>query len=186
MIRGRMVYIGSPAAMKRGMPKVMKESLSEAGGLWHRRYLPEHFRPGAASKYRYAPRTGRYVDRKARGGPRPRYTRKRKKNRRFKMPSIFRRNVPRKMDPHALVYRGDLKRELTRRAALSGTSKRIRVVMDVGGAWYGAAHFKKRNAPDMPSEVTAITRAEERRIGKIVEQFAARKLNEIKTRETRA
>jgi hypothetical protein len=187
MIKGRMVYIGGPAQMKRGWPKVMKESLQEAGGLWHRRYLPEHFRPGAAGKYGYAPRLARYVDRKSRDGPLPKYRqqRRRRKSRRLTAPT-FRRFQPRKRDPRALVYRGDLKRELTRRATLAGTSKRVRVVMDVGGAWYGAAHFKKRNAPNMAVEVTATLPAEERRIAKVVEQFAARNLSAIKTRETRA
>ena len=94
--------------------------------------------------------------------------------------------MSRKIDPNALVFRGDLKRELTRRATLSGTSKRIRVVMDVGGAWYGAAHFRTKNAPDMASEITAILQSEEDRIAKVVEQYATRKLNEVKTQETRA
>ncbi|HUV11131.1 MAG TPA: hypothetical protein VMX12_09140 [Acidimicrobiia bacterium] len=187
MIKGRMVYIGGPAAMKRGWPKIMKEALSDAGGLWHRRYLPEHFRAGASTKYGFAPRLSTYVNRKARNkSKRPRYTVKPKGQRRAKMASTRRRNMSRKIDPNALVYRGDLKRELTRRATLSGTSKRIRVVMDVGGAWYGTAFFKKKNAPDMASEVTAILQSEEDRIAKVVEQYATRKLNAIKTQETRA
>ncbi len=185
MIRGRMIYVGGPLAMKRGWPKIMKEALSEAAGLWHRRYLPEHFRPGASSKYGYADRSAAYVDRKSRRRSRPLLRRKSRRNKTRTGPGVG-GPAPRKRDPNALVFRGDLKRELTRRAVLSGSSKRVRVVMDVGGAWYGAARFLRRpNAPNMPSEITAITPAEERRIVKIIEQFAARKLESIKTQETR-
>jgi len=186
MIKGRMVYIGGPKAMKRGMSKIMKASLSEAGGLWHKRYLPEHFRAGASSKYGYALRGAKYVERKSSGKARVRYKRKPRRGRTVRTAGARRRNTAKRVDSNALSYRGDLKRELTRRAVLSGTSKRIRVVMDVGGAWYGAAHFKKRNAPDLASEVTSILQSEEKRIARVVEQYAERELNKIKTRETRA
>ena len=153
-----MVYIGGPSAMKRGMPKILKEALQDAGGLWHRRYLPLHFHAGAGNKYKYKPRTRPYLRRKQKqqGHRRP------------------------------LEFSGDLKRELTRKAALSGSSKRVRVVMDTGRAWYATRNWKTRGTmPDMPTEITATTNAEVKKLARIVEAVVERKLNAIETRETR-
>ena len=159
MMKGHVVYIGGPRAMKRGLPKIVKQALSEAGGLWHRRYLPMHFHAGAGNRYKYAPRTRKYLRRKQRlkGHRRP------------------------------LEFSGDLKRELTRKATLSGTSKRVRVVMDPGRAWYATRKWTSRTTmPDMPTEITATTRREEQKIARVVEVLTARRLNEVKTRESRA
>jgi hypothetical protein len=158
MIKGRMVYIGGPSAMKRGIGKIVKEALQDAGGLWHRRYLPMHFQPGAGNKYKYQPRTRAYL----------RHKQKRKGHRR------------------PLEFSGDLKRELTRKAALSGSSKRVRVVMDTGPAWYATRKWVTRTSmPDMPSEITQTTNAEVKKLARIAEVVTARRLNEIKTRETK-
>jgi hypothetical protein len=157
MIRGSMVYIGSPRALKRGFGKVIKESLQEAGMLWHRRYLPDHFRRGAASKYGYQKRTADYMKRKAR----------------------------RKGHQAPLVFSGDLKRTVTRTAHVGGTSKQVKVSMPA--PWYATRNWKTRGTmPDMPKEITKSTDAQVRRLARIVEVLSERKLGEIQTRETRA
>ena len=158
MIKGRMVYIGGPKAMKASLRPIVKEALQDMGALWHRRYLPQHFRPGAASKYGYQPRSAAYMKRKA----------------------------SRKRHQRPLEFSGDYKREVSRKAVLSGTSKRVRVVMDVGPAWYATRTWKTRRAPDIPAETTATTPTEVKRLARIGEQFTERKLNAIQTRETRA
>jgi len=159
MLKGRMIIIGGPKAMKRGMAPIVKEALQEAGASWHMNELPRHFRVGAGSRYGYQPRTRKYQSYKRfkRGHQRP------------------------------LEFTGDLKREVTRRAAISGTSKRVRVVMDTGRAWYATRNWKTRGTmPDMPTELTATTKAEEKRVARIAERLIERKLNAIQTRETRA
>ena len=157
MIRGTMIYIGSPKAMKRGLGKIVKEAMQEAGALWHRRYLPEHFRQGAASKYGYQKRTSAYMKRKARyqGHQRP------------------------------LEFKGDLKREATRMAHITGTSKRVTVNVSV--PWYVNRAWKTRSSmPDLEKELTKATSGEERRLARVVEQLSTRKLDQVQTRETRA
>ena len=157
MIAGRMVVVGSPAAMKRGMGPIVKDALQEAGGLWHRRYLRRHFETGAAGRYHYERRrSDKYKRRKRRmkGHTRP------------------------------LEFSGDLKRQALRMAEISGTSKRARVKVSV--PWYVTARMTRRRMPDMAKELTATTRAEVGRLARVIEQIAERKLNQIQTRETRS
>jgi hypothetical protein len=157
MIRGSMVYIGSPKALKRGFGKVIKESMQEAGMLWHRRYLPDHFRSGSASKYGYQKRTAKYMKRKAH----------------------------KKGHQTPLVFSGDLKRSATRMAHVGGTSKQVKVSMDA--PWYATRSWKTRGTmPDMSKEMTKTTDDQVRRLARIVEALSERKLGEIQTRETRA
>lgn len=57
-----------PRGMKRRYKDVRNHALREAGSLWWRKVLPEHFRSGAESKYRYKKRTPGYLRRKRREG----------------------------------------------------------------------------------------------------------------------
>ena len=157
MIKGRMVYIGSPKAMKRGMPKVVQESMKAAGALWHRQDLPRHFDSTASNRYGYKARTSKYLTRKRR---------------------VKGHNRP-------LEYSGELKRAVTRMARITGSRLTVRVSMDVGQAWYATRNWVTRaSMPDMPRELTAITNDEERVLARFVEQEAERQLNEIQDRET--
>jgi hypothetical protein len=156
MIRGSMVYIGSPKSMKRGLGKIVKESLQEAGALWHRRDFPKHFGPAAAGRYRFEKRSDAY----------------RKRKRRFRS------------HDYPLEFKGDLKRQATRMAQISGTSKRVTVKLSV--PWYVAASRRRPGMPDMAKEMTQATDSEVRRLARVVEASATRKLDQIQTRETRA
>lgn len=161
MINGSITYIGGPKSMKRGLAPILKEALQDAGGLWHRRYLPMHFKEGSGNKYKYKPRTQKYM----------RYKRKKMGHRR------------------PLEFTGTLRRETTRMATISGSSKRMSVTMSVGmsKAWYAGVKYKSRGTmPDLAKELTTVTRAETKKLAKVIEITIARKLNAIQTRESRA
>lgn len=58
-------------ATERDRREVLKSAWGDLGLHWHQEYLPRHFKPGAASRYGYRPRTAGYLRRKlrmARGG----------------------------------------------------------------------------------------------------------------------
>jgi hypothetical protein len=157
MMKGRMVFIGGPKQMKRGLGKVIKESMAEGAGLWHRRYLPMHFKQGAGRRYRYQPRTRPYLrhKRKKHGHSRP------------------------------LEFSGELRREVTRRATITGTSRRARVTMDTGQAWYATRKWKNRaTMPDMEAEITKTTNREVKKIAHVIEAVVERRLNGMTDRET--
>ena len=157
MIKGRMLMIASPKVMIRGLAKIFLEAMQEAGLRWHRDTLPKHFEPGASTRYQYESRTRAYRRRKQRlkGHGRP------------------------------LEWSGTLKRAVTRMAQVTGSKQTVRVKMDTGAAWYATARIRKHKMPDIPGELTKVTRDEERRMARLMERVVADGLNRIKTRETR-
>jgi hypothetical protein len=54
--------------MRRAYKEVRDAALREAAEYWVRELLPEHFRPGAEARYRYARRTEAHLRRKRREG----------------------------------------------------------------------------------------------------------------------
>lgn len=57
-----------PARMRKAYRGIRDEALREAGTFWAENILPEHFKAGAESKYRYAARTEQHMRRKRREG----------------------------------------------------------------------------------------------------------------------
>ncbi len=57
---------GWPALKKGDINKAMKEAYRRMGLYWVGAFLEKHFDPGAAARYGYEPRTGRYLRRKKR------------------------------------------------------------------------------------------------------------------------
>jgi hypothetical protein len=60
----RITYEPPPGQYARRLPAITKDVLREAAEYWHSDILPEHFQPGAAEKYGYAPRTQAHKRRK--------------------------------------------------------------------------------------------------------------------------
>lgn len=102
MIRGTVVIQASPRGMAKQFRNLVKEGLQDlVSNVWHRLILPGHFEPSAKRKYKYAPRSVKYLRYKA------------------------------KKKPMAgpLEFSGRSKEMLTRKIRVSGTAKRARGVM---------------------------------------------------------
>lgn len=92
-------------ASVRDRREVLRAAYSDAGLKWHQEYLPRHFKPSAAARYGYKPRSAGYLKRKERkaieGGRSP------------------------------LVFSGLLRRSVTALAVIRGFPSRFRVEMEV-------------------------------------------------------
>ncbi len=150
----QVTYIGDFVEMKRGMRRFTKEALQLAVRFWHRRYLKEHFKVGAAGKYGYRQRGERYrrTKRKALGHSAP------------------------------LVWSGATRRAAKRFIRTSGTSRRGVGEMQV--PWYVRMIPTGRKAPILGRELTTTTTAEVKRIAEFVAVETGKRLNNIKTRRT--
>lgn len=64
------LFLGwDPAKKIAGARAAVKEALLLGIQFWHKRFLPEHFRPGASGRYGYRQRSGDYLKRKAKDKP---------------------------------------------------------------------------------------------------------------------
>jgi hypothetical protein len=52
----------------RAMDRIAKQLHYELGEMWHREFLPRHFEPGAANRYKYKRRGRKYEEQKERKG----------------------------------------------------------------------------------------------------------------------
>ena len=108
MIRGEIIYIGSPTALAKNTGNATKAALMATGRFWHRVILPAHFEPQAKHTYQYQQRDEAYQKRKlARVG----------------------HNID-------LLFSGESKRDLTARRQLSGTSKLVRISLSAPKHFY--------------------------------------------------
>jgi len=101
MIRGTVVIEGSPKEMAKEFGQLVKAGLIWLVNNWHRKILPHHFKPAAKQRYKYAPRTVKYLRYKAKRRPMA----------------------------GPLEFSGQSKKMLTRMIRVSGTRKRARGVM---------------------------------------------------------
>jgi hypothetical protein len=65
-IRVGLLLEGAAAIGRRDLAEMGRQSYAAAAELWLGTMLPNHFRPGASSKYRYRPRTAKYLRTKRR------------------------------------------------------------------------------------------------------------------------
>jgi len=154
MYRSTITWVGSPEHTLAEFRRAVKPELAWIGGHWHSRYLPGHFEPAAAGKYRYKRRGKQYLIDKERavGHTRP------------------------------LDYTGDMKAMLTRMARISATSKGAKVAMT--GPRYLYAFRKDLAQPDKAAEVTATTKAEATAFAQLLDQRLTRRLNGVTTTQT--
>jgi hypothetical protein len=152
-LRGHIQYVNSPRSMKKELRPAVKSELQETISFWHSRYLREHFKTSAVSKYRYDKRSANYQKRKARvkGHQKP------------------------------LVWSGELEKKSKRAIRLGGTSKRATGTMDVPPYTYKY----HANQPHKAAELTAVTDKEIRNMAGYMQAKLVRKLNRLKTKETR-
>lgn len=149
-LSGQVTLSGWPAKPRRGMAMAMKSTLIGGALAWHRRFLPMHFRSGAASKYGYKRRSKRYITRK----------------------------VKKVGTAAPLYFTGLLRRQVRRTPRQSGTAKRGRIAMTV--PWYAGLKIRTRNAPDIRAEILKIVRSEENRLVRAMETKLAEALNRVR------
>lgn len=126
--RGTITYTGMDALKPQELRRAVKQQLQAVADAWHSNILPRHFKRGAKQRYGYQERKASYNKRKEK-----RYGHRR-----------------------PLEYTGQLKRQVLRKARISGTSKRATVSMDAPRYMYQY----KPGAPDKAAEITAVTQDE--------------------------
>lgn len=124
-------------ATVRDKREVLRAAWADAGLKWHQEYLPRHFKPGAAFRYGYRPRTNKYLARKVRdarvgkateGGTTP------------------------------LVYSGLFKRSVTGLATVRGFPSRFTVYMNAPS--YVPQKSRDQKQPPLAEEVTRMVPSE--------------------------
>jgi len=125
------------------------EALKQAVRSWHSSTAPLHFKPGAARKYGYQPRSKKYQNYKNRLGKGP------------------------------LIFSGNAKRQLLRVIRPIGTKGHVKgkfvTSPSVRYFW-----MQKRGDPPKGKELIAVTKSEERALGKNVEEMTIKYLEAIK------
>jgi len=112
--------------------QAVKATMQEIGLFWHRRFLPEHFKPGAAAKYGYHTRQDKWKKRKL-------------------------RETGKDVD---LVFKGKMRDMMVSFARVSGSAKRVRIEMQ--GPEYVYYHNKGREATRItPAEEVELRRMAE-------------------------
>lgn len=147
--RWTMTWPRSPSKWTAGLREAMKGILEEIGQLWHTTMLPKHFTPSARQEYRYARRNADYLVRKQDLDP--------AEMRPF---ALSQRSVD-------LVLTGKLYEMATGGGQIKGTSKSVRVGMEV--PWYVRKGGMGRAGPDMHRELTMVSNAEAREMYQYVD-----------------
>ena len=154
MIRGTITFTGHAKVLAKDMRAAVKASLAEIAEHWHARTLPGHFETSAESRYHYQARS-------------PSYTRS--KTRRFG-------------HRRPLVFRGELKRQVTRMARVTSTAKGARVTLR--GPKHLHATRRDFGQPDKAAELTAVTTTEVERMARLLDRLVTRRLNANTSKET--
>jgi len=124
-------------ATERDKREVLRAAWADAGLKWHQEYLPRHFKPGAASRYGYRPRSAAYLKRKAGDARRGR--------------AIEGGTTP-------LVYSGLFKRSVTSLATIRGFPSRFTVYMDAPS--YVPQKQRTTTQPPLAQEATKLVPSE--------------------------
>ena len=96
MLRGHIIYKGSPEVKAKAFRGIVKEGMREILDFWHNKYLPKHFTKAGAREYKYEDRSSTHMKKKIK--------------------------YYRHADP--LVYTGDMKKMLKQMLFISGTAKK--------------------------------------------------------------
>lgn len=151
-IKGSITYTGMDAVKPAELRRAVKAELQKTVEDWHENILPRHFARGAKQRYGYQDRSDKYNrwKRKKFGHSRP------------------------------LEKTGQLKRQVLRRARISGTSKRATVTMDAPRYMYQY----KPDQPDKAGEITAVTNDEVQSMALSLDRNLGIRLNGNKRKET--
>ncbi len=147
MLSATVKYRKPKAFSRKHITAAVKAALGAVGLDWHRKTLPDHFKPGAESRYRYQRRTPKHLADKLKqfGHQRP------------------------------LVFTGTLAAEVQRLARITSTGKGVRVVMK--GPKYLYMRRRDQKQPDKAKELTATTRKELTGIGRSLHDRLKRSLS---------
>ena len=149
-IKTTITYTRSPELLVREFRKVVKATLKDTGTLWHKKFLPWHFKEFAGAKYGYRKRSSSYAKKKLRlrGHRNP------------------------------LVWSGRMQRELMRRRQLTGTAKAVRVRMT--GPPYLKYHNKPRELTAITEkEAQALAQALHDQTTQAIRQLKERRTVEV-------
>ncbi len=133
-----------------------KSTYAAMGAKWHADFLPLHFEPFSASKYRYQPRTPRYLTRKATKAQRD--------------PRI------KKGGKVANVYTGLLEESMKRFADIKAYPSRVSVRMR--GPRYITMRRYQSNQPDKAAEILTIIDSERRTLIKVGQETLRARLQQ--------
>jgi len=162
-VRGEIHYVGSPESTLRQLRPTVKTHLKAIGSLWHKEFLPRHFRRGAQRRYGYQRRSQRYLKRKQRAAERG--------------------MIPRSSLGKPLVFTGVSEEQISRRSDITSTSKRARVKMSAPKHFF--QHRKDYGQSDKVEEVTRIVEQEATAMAKELSDAIAATLNENQETEVK-
>lgn len=153
--RGEIRWRGHPSAAPKLMRAAVKKQMVGVIDTWHEDMLPEHFKIGASTKYRYKDRSPKYLAAK-------------------------RKYAKGQQD---LVWSGELKRQVESRIDISTTSKGGRGTMK--GPAYLHRHRKRYNQPHKADELIRTTVQELTELAHQLDAEVTRDLNNDKTEVVR-
>jgi len=137
--------------------KLTKPALQKAVEFWHDKFMPTHFRPGAANKYKYRPRKTKTIIRKNR---------------------LAAKGLPEARLP--LIWSGATKRQISRMIRVTGTAKTASGRMS--GPRYIHMYSKGGDRPYLAGEITAVTKKEANELAKLIENEMTQKIQTDTTR----
>jgi hypothetical protein len=179
-----------PDITVRNFRRILRDAHQAMGQKWIKEILPGHFKPGAESKYGYAPRTDRYLNDKREGKKREVSIRQRRRP-----TEARRRAIEGGMSP--LVYTGTLRRTIKQSAKVRGYPTRATISLKVTdyaplrrNTFTGIdAQGRKRKAspqPDKIKEIFTVTDGEAQELSwylqeKVFEGIAAAPVTRVTT-----
>lgn len=153
-----------PDVAKRAFREMTRAGHQAQGKLWHSKHLPDHFRPGAAERYRHKPRTQKYLEQKRK------LANRRKVRRGGKMDNVF---------------TGHLEQMMRTAAEVRAFPTRVSITMT--GPRYITMRPYKSNQPDKAKELTTVTHAQERELARIMDRVVTEELKTYRSpRKTKA
>lgn len=143
-------YIGGPKAKAKGMSKAVKASLKNVTLEWVAKVLPGHFRPGAAARYGFKPRTPEYIKARKRvtGGDQD------------------------------LVFTGNTRDTVTQGARISGSAKKF--AYRATAPWYVGMTKKMPHLPNLGQEIVTTNSRERQDMAKRLSNLIPKELERIK------
>lgn len=127
-------------AMKAWRRDICKKANADVGEYWLKKYLLGHFRPGAAEKYKYRPRSESYL-----------------KNKKRLSGKWFVAKVSGQIVDN--VFTGKMRAAVRKNRLTRGFPTRVTVTMF--GPKYLTTRFRNVDQPNKPAEITAVTPDEE-------------------------
>lgn len=134
-----------PEGSKRAWNAATKAAFQAAGKVWHERFLPDHFKPGAAAQYGYRPRSRKYLEAKLRAG---------------------KKGKAEDGGTSPLVYTGLMRDLLTNHPIYRAYPTRVSIRMP--GPRYVGMRVFKANQPNKGAEVTKVLPSQKQQLAAVI------------------